>query len=79
MVKLGCEVDFTGEAGGIAGGEVGVQYLHCHPAAAREVVGEVDPRHAAATELPVHSVPAGEGGLDPYEMIGQADLGKRDP
>ena len=46
-----------------AGGEPRAEHLQGDPAVVAEVVGQVDRGRAAAAELPLDRVPAGQGGL----------------
>ena len=56
------------------GGELGVEHLERDRPVVLEIVGEVDRGHAAAPELALERVAVGQGGLEPFQGLGQRDL-----
>jgi hypothetical protein len=42
-----------------------------------EIAGEIDRGHAATAELALEHVAVGQGGLEPFEGLGQRDLSNR--
>ncbi len=51
--------------------ELGAQHLDGDGAVMLQVLGEVDRRHPAPTELALDRVAVGEGGLQTSEQVGQ--------
>ena len=75
VLQPGGEPDLAQEAlRAERGGELGVQHLERDLAVVLEVVREIDRGHAPAAELALERVAVGQGGLEPFQGLGQRDL-----
>ena len=71
VIQLGGNLDLAEKPVGPDGGrQLGPEHLHRDLAAVLQVVGEIDRCHAAAPELLLDGVAAGEGGVEALELPG---------
>ena len=54
--------------------QLGMEDLQGDGAVVPEIAGEIDRGHAATAELALEHVAVGQGGLEPFEGLGQRDL-----
>ena len=52
------------------GGQLRMEQLEGHPPVVLEILGQEDRRHAAAADLALDRVAAGEGGVKPMKKLG---------
>ena len=69
-VSAGFALESLGREGA---GQLGGQDLDHHPASQPQVLGDEDPAHAPATQLPLDAVLGAEGSLQPGHQLGHAE------
>ena len=75
MLQVGGRRDLLNESlGAEDGGEFGAEDLYCHLAMVFQILGEIDRRHAARTELVLDAVAVLQCGGDTVEGVGHAEL-----
>ncbi len=75
MVEVGGDLDLAEKPlGSQCCSEFGAENFDRHLAVVFEIVGEVDRRHAASTDLFLDGVAVGEGGFETVEKLGHCVL-----
>ena len=70
MLQLGGDLDLTEESvGPEGGGKLGAQDLERHLAAVLEILGQVDRRHSALSQLTVEPVSVDESGAQSFQNV----------
>jgi hypothetical protein len=74
MLEVGRDLDLAEEPLGSQGsGQLGPKDLHGHGAVMPEILGEVDGRHPAMTELALEAVPVGQPGPKAIGDVGHGE------